>query len=229
MRSLNRAIGIRESRRKRTFEIPCMRSRNTLGHAAPRMQRAVASISFVMGIGGLLALTLGTQIGCSSAASQRMTPSLELVSASFSGDTIPKSSSSCNGQDGASPELSWKAPPEGTQSFALIVTDKDSPLGFNFVHWVLYDIPPDKRELPEGVARLEQLPDGSRQGHNDYDRIGYVGPCPPRHALHRYIFELYALDTKLNLQPKASKKQVVKALKGHVLALGELVGRFQQE
>lgn len=205
-----------------------MRSSKTVGHTALRMRCTIASISFVMGVGGFLALTVATQVGCSNAASQRMTPSLELASTSFSGDTIPKSCSSCNGQDGTSPELSWKTPPEGTQSFALIVTDKDSPLGFNFVHWVLYDIPPDKHELPEGIAKLEQLPDGSRQGHNDYDRIGYVGPCPPGHSLHRYIFVLYALDAKLNLQPRASKKQVVKAMKGHVLALGELVGRFQQ-
>jgi Raf kinase inhibitor-like YbhB/YbcL family protein len=190
------------------------------------MPCVVAYISFALG--GLLTLTAATQIGCSRAASEQKAPTLELASASFSGDTIPKSCSSCNGQDGASPELSWKATPEGTQSFALIVTDKDSPLGFNFVHWVLYDIPPDKRELPEGTAKLEQLPDGSRQGHNDYDRIGYVGPCPPGHSTHRYIFDLYALDAKLNLQPGASKKQVVKAMKGHVLALGELVGRFQQ-
>jgi Raf kinase inhibitor-like YbhB/YbcL family protein len=205
-----------------------MGSSKTVGHTVLRTRCTIPSISFVMGLGGFLALTFAMQVGCSSAASQRITPSLELASASFSGDTIPKSCSSCNSQDGASPELSWKAPPGGTQSFALIVTDKDSPLGFNFVHWVFYDIPPDKRELPEGIAKLEQLPDGSRQGHNDYDRIGYVGPCPPGHSIHRYIFNLYALDAKLNLQPGVSKKQVVKAMKGHVLALGELVGRFQQ-
>jgi Raf kinase inhibitor-like YbhB/YbcL family protein len=170
----------------------------------------------------------GITSGCSRAGGgQQAVPTLELKSASFSGDMIPKTYSSCDGQDGASPELSWKAPPELTQSFALIVTDKDSPFGFNFVHWVLYDLPPDKRELPEALAKQEQLPDGSRQGHNDYNRIGYVGPCPPGHSPHRYIFDLYALDTKVNLAPGASKKQVVKAMKGHVLASGELVGRFQ--
>ncbi|HLZ52182.1 MAG TPA: YbhB/YbcL family Raf kinase inhibitor-like protein [Candidatus Acidoferrum sp.] len=199
-----------------------------LVHTSSPKRCAIASILLVLGVAGLLTLIAVTQIACNRAASQQKAPTLELASANFSGDTIPKSSSSCNGQDGASPELSWKTPPEGTQSFALIVTDKDSPLGFNFVHWVLYDIPPDKRELPKGIGKLEQLPDGSRQGHNDYDRIGYVGPCPPGHALHRYVFDLYALDTKLNLQPRASKKQVVKAMKGHVLASGELVGRFQQ-
>jgi Raf kinase inhibitor-like YbhB/YbcL family protein len=132
----------------------------------------------------------------------------------------------CDGQD-VSPELSWKSSPERTESFVLVVTDTDSPFGFNFVHWVLYDIPPDERELPEGIANQQQLPDGSRQGHNGFDKIGYVGPCPPGHSPHRYVFDLYALDTKLNLPPGASKKQVLKAMKGHVLASGELVGRFQ--
>ena len=116
--------------------------------------------------------------------------------------------------------------PRAPQSFALIVFDKDSPFGFKFTHWVLYDIPSDKRELPESTPKQEQLADGSRQGPNDYDRIGYAGPCPPR-GTHHYVFTLYALDTKLNLPPRASKKQVVKAMTGHVLASGELVGQFK--
>ncbi len=177
--------------------------------------------------GGLLFTLAATQVGCNRAASQQAAPSLELRSSSFTGDTIPNMYSSCKGQDDVSPELSWKAPPERTQSFALVVTDKDSPFGFNFVHWVLYNIPADKLELQEGIAKQEQLPDGSRQGHNDYDRFGYVGPCPPGHSPHRYVFDLYALDAKLDLPSGASKKQVVKAMKGHVLASGELVGRFQ--
>lgn len=227
MRSLWRATRIWGSKLKETTGILEIRSSREPTHMTSCMRCAIASVSLVSWAGVLFALTATTQIGCSRAASQQRTPTLELTSASFSGDTIPKTYSSCNGQDGASPELSWKTPPEGTQSFALIVTDKDSPFGFNFVHWVLYNIPSDKRELQEGVAKLEQLPDGSRQGHNDYDRIGYVGPCPPGHSTHRYIFDLYALDTKLNLSSGASKKQVVKAMKGHVLANGELVGKYQ--
>jgi len=180
-----------------------------------------------LGVWAGLLLALGaTLIGCDSAASQPPVVSLELKSSSFSGDMIPKTSSSCDSQDGASPELSWTPPPAGTQSFALVVFDKDSPFGFKFTHWVLYDIPPDKRELLENTPKQDQLPDGSRQGKNDYDRIGYVGPCPPK-GTHHYVFTVYALDTKLNLPPGASKKQVVKAMNGHVLASGELVGRFQ--
>ncbi len=176
---------------------------------------------------GLLFALVVMQLGCSCAASQPAGPSLQLSSISFAGDTIPNMYSSCKDQADASPGLSWSAPPERTQSFALIVIDKDSPFGFKFTHWVIYDMPPDKRELAQDVAKQEQLSDGSRQGPNDYDRIGYVGPCPPGHSPHHYVFDLYALDTKLNLPPGASKKQVLKAMKGHVLASGELVGLFQ--
>jgi len=190
-----------------------------------RMRGRHSALHFSLRAGFLFTL-ITTQVGCNRAASQQSVPALELTSSSFSGDTIPNKYSSCKGQDDLSPELSWKAPPEHTQSFALIVFDKDSPFGFKFTHWVLYDIPSDKRELPENTPKQEQLPDGSRQGPNDYDRIGYVGPCPPRGS-HRYVFDLYALDTKLNLPPGASKKQVVKAMKGHILANGELIGRFQ--
>jgi Raf kinase inhibitor-like YbhB/YbcL family protein len=93
---------------------------------------------------------------------------------------------------------------------------------------LFYDLPADKRELPQGIAKQERLPDGSLQGHNGFDKIGYVGPCPPGKSAHRYVFDLHALDRKLNLPPGASKKQVVKAIKGHVLASGELVGKFQR-
>lgn len=169
--------------------------------------------------------TICVLLGCSRAAVPPGT--LELKSNSFVGDAIPPKYSSCGSQEGASPALSWGAPPEHTESFALIVFDKDSPFGFKFTHWVVYDLPGNKRELAENVAKQEQLPDGSRQGQNDNDKIGYVGPCPPGHSPHHYIFDLYALDTKLNLPPGASKKQVLKAMKGHVLASGDLVGRFE--
>jgi len=175
---------------------------------------------------GLLATLVATQDNCNRAVSYKSTLPLELRSSSFSDGTIPKASSSCDHKDGMSPELSWSAPPEQARSFSLIVFDEDSPFGFKFTHWLLYDIPPDKRELPENTPKQEQLPDGSRQGRNDYDRIGYVGPCPPR-GTHRYLFTVYALDTKLSLPSGASKEQVVKAMKGHILASGQLVGRFQ--
>src|SRR5271157_1393040 len=168
-----------------------------------------------------------SQTACNDQVVYQGSPTLGLTTTSFAGDTIPNKYSSCEGQSDVSPELSWDAPPQRTESFVLLVTDRDSPLGWNFVHWVLYDVPANKRELPEAIVKQGQLPDGSRQGRNGFDKIGYVGPCPPGHSPHRYVFDLYAIDTKLNLSAGASKKEVVKALKGHVLASGELVGRYQ--
>lgn len=123
-----------------------MESTKKPGQPTSRTRSAAAAVPLTLGAGVVFAIAVAIQIGCSGAAGERRTPTLALASASFSGDSIPPKYSSCNGQDGASPELSWKAPPEGTQSFALIVTDKDSPFGFNFVHWVLYNIPSEKRE-----------------------------------------------------------------------------------
>jgi len=173
-----------------------------------------------------------TQTSCNGGPGDQPLPSLKLKSSSFAGDTIPDKyqgspeNCPCNGKD-ISPALSWNSPPEGTQSFALIVTDRDSPLWFNFVHWVLYDLPADRRDLPEGIAKQGQLPDRSRQGLNGFDKIGYAGPCPPGHSPHRYVFDVFALNTRLNLPSGASKKQVVKAMRGHILARGELVGKYQ--
>jgi Raf kinase inhibitor-like YbhB/YbcL family protein len=150
---------------------------------------------------------------------------LELTSASFRGGEIPKKFT-CDDED-TSPELAWSAPPAATRSFTLIVVDPDAPLG-SFVHWVLYDLPAEKRELPEGLPKQDQLADGSRQGRNDFDKIGYGGPCPPAGSAHHYVFVLYALDSRLNLPAGATRKQVENALKGHVLARGELIGRYQR-
>ena len=165
------------------------------------------------------ALVIAAQVGCSRPATkQEPILSLNLMSSGLSGDTVPDKYT-CDGED-ISPQLSWKTPPARTQSFALVVTDKDSTLGSwlgYFVHWVLYDLPADKRELPEGVPREEQLPDGSRQGRNDFDKVGYGGPCPPGESAHRYSFVIYALDARLNLPGGATEKQVLKALKGHIL------------
>ncbi len=153
-------------------------------------------------------------------------PDLNLKSASFT-DTIPNQFVSCEGQPDDSPELSWQAPPAGTQSFALLVTDPDAPIG-NFVHWVIYDLPSDMRELPQAIRKAEQLPNGSRQGTNDFDEIGYDGPCPPAHSTHRYLFDLYALNTRLNLPPGATKKQLLDAMNNRILAHGQLTGRYQR-
>jgi Raf kinase inhibitor-like YbhB/YbcL family protein len=150
--------------------------------------------------------------------------SFELTSSAFSaGEAIPKKFT-CDGPD-VSPKLSWNDPPGKTQSFALIMDDPDAPVG-TWVHWVLYDVPADAKEVPEGVLKQEQLASGAQQGRNDFGKIGYGGPCPPPGKPHRYFFKLYALDTKLNLKSGATKVELERAMKGHILAQADLIGRY---
>jgi Raf kinase inhibitor-like YbhB/YbcL family protein len=149
---------------------------------------------------------------------------LHITSPDFSeGEAIPKKST-CDAQD-VSPKLEWNEPPANTESFALIMDDPDAPAG-TWVHWVLYDLPADAKELPERVPRQEQLARGARQGRNDFGKIGYSGPCPPPGKPHRYFFKLSALDTKLNLKSGATKADLERAMKPHILAQAELIGRY---
>jgi Raf kinase inhibitor-like YbhB/YbcL family protein len=141
------------------------------------------------------------------------------------GEYIP-SKYTCDGED-ISPALKWSNIPEGTKSLALICDDPDAPIG-DWVHWVLYNIPPETRELKEHIPSDKILKDGSIHGLNDWKRYGYGGPCPPS-GVHRYFFKLYALDTKLNLGPGATKKQLLDAMKGHIIAQGELMGKYQRK
>jgi Raf kinase inhibitor-like YbhB/YbcL family protein len=148
----------------------------------------------------------------------------QLTSAAFqAGGTIPKRFT-CDGPD-VSPALSWTEPPAGTQGLCLIVDDPDAPAG-TWVHWVLYNLPASTRGLPEGVEKERERADGSRQGRNDFGKIGYNGPCPPKGAAHRYFFKLYALDAKLELKPGATKADLERAMKDHILAHAELAGKY---
>lgn len=131
----------------------------------------------------------------------------------------------CDGED-VSPPLQWDFIPAETQSIALICDDPDAPMG-TFVHWVLFNVPPDVRELPENVAREATLEDGSQQGVNDFGKTGYGGPCPPS-GTHRYFFKIYALDTKMDLGQSARKDALVKAMKDHILAEGQLMGKYKR-
>jgi Raf kinase inhibitor-like YbhB/YbcL family protein len=131
----------------------------------------------------------------------------------------------CEGRD-VSPALSWSNPPQGAQSFALIADDPDAPAG-TWVHWVVYDLPSSLRQLPEDLPKQEAIEGGGRQGQNDFRKIGYGGPCPPPGKPHRYFFKLYALDAKLSLMKShATKHDVERAMKGHILGEAELVGRY---
>lgn len=149
----------------------------------------------------------------------------QLKSSAFSNGSAISPKFTCDGSD-VSPQLSWNDPPDGTKAFALIMDDPDAP-GGTWVHWVLYDLPPSVRELPEGVPKTKDLQIGARQGVNDFRRVGYGGPCPPRGASHRYSFRLYALDRPTQLPAGASKGDLERAMNGRILAQSELIGRFQ--
>lgn len=131
----------------------------------------------------------------------------------------------CDGQD-VSPPLSWGDMPEGTASIALICDDPDAPMG-TWVHWVLFDLQPDTRGLPENIPTEESLDMGGTHGTNDFRRLGYGGPCPPG-GTHRYFFKIYALDKKMDIPAGSTKAQLLKAMEGHILAEGELMGRYRR-
>jgi len=131
----------------------------------------------------------------------------------------------CKGKN-VSPPLNWSNPPEGTESFALIAVDTDAVL-MTFTHWVLCNIPPEKRELAEAVPHQDKFEDGMIQGRNGMRRNRYIGPCPPW-GKHRYIFTLYALDVLFDADAKMNKKKLLQAMKGHILAQAELMGYYSR-
>lgn len=154
--------------------------------------------------------------------------SVTLKSSAFAHQGKIPTKHTCEGDD-ISPALAWSGAPPNTKSFVLIVDDPDAPdpkaPKMTWVHWVLYNIPASATELPEGVTKL---PDGTRQGHNDWKRTGYGGPCPPI-GRHRYFHKLYALDTVLPDLGRATKADVERAMQGHMLAQAELIGTYQKK
>ncbi|PSH03247.1 MAG: YbhB/YbcL family Raf kinase inhibitor-like protein [Acidobacteria bacterium] len=139
------------------------------------------------------------------------------------GGNIPKKYT-CDGVD-LSPALSWSDAPAKTQSFALIADDPDAPAG-TWTHWIIWNIPAKTAALPEGVPKVENVGDGSRQGKNDFKRIGYGGPCPPPGKPHRYFFKLYALDANLDVKAGVRRDDLERAIEGHVLSQAELMGKY---
>jgi Raf kinase inhibitor-like YbhB/YbcL family protein len=141
------------------------------------------------------------------------------------GEMIP-SKFTCDGEN-VSPELKWSGAPSGTKSFLLITDDPDAPIG-DWVHWLLYNIPPDVTEIKENIAPEKKFQNGMLHGTNDFRKFGYGGPCPPS-GVHRYFFKIYALDTMLKTEPGATKKELLKAIEKHILAEGRLIGRYKRK
>ncbi|MEW6218440.1 MAG: YbhB/YbcL family Raf kinase inhibitor-like protein [Thermodesulfobacteriota bacterium] len=126
-----------------------------------------------------------------------------------------------------SPALTWAGVPAAAKSLVLVVDDPDAPAG-TWTHWLLFNLPATEVGLAEGVPAKKELPNRARQGLNDFRRIGYGGPCPPRGKSHRYFFRLYALDSLLDLAPGATRSEVLSAIKGRILAQAELMGTYQR-
>jgi Raf kinase inhibitor-like YbhB/YbcL family protein len=150
---------------------------------------------------------------------------IKVTSTAFSeGQMIPKQYT-CDGED-ISPPITWSGVPDGAKSIALICDDPDAPMG-TWVHWVLFNVSPKTEGLAEGVSSSKTLENGGNHGTNDFRKFGYGGPCPPG-GTHRYYFKVYALDTLLDLDPGITKADLVKAMKGHILAEGQLMGRYKR-
>ena len=150
---------------------------------------------------------------------------IEVTSSAFVDDGMIPSKYTSDGAD-VSPPLAWDAVPTGAKTIALICDDPDAPAKV-WVHWVLFNLPASIKELPEDIRAEQTLDSGARQGTNDSGRIGYSGPCPPS-GVHRYCFKLYSLDAELGLHPGAKKPQLLEAMKGHVLAEGQLTGKYSR-
>jgi Raf kinase inhibitor-like YbhB/YbcL family protein len=177
-----------------------------------------------------IAIIMGIRSAVYAADKEAAVAQFTLSSSSFRNNQPMPAKFSCEGED-ASPALKWEGAPAGTKSFALIADDPDAP-GGTWVHWMAYAIPATTTGLPESVARTDVVAalGGLKQGMNDFGRVGYGGPCPPRgHGVHHYHFRLYALDAELNLAARVTRKQLDAAMKGHILAQTELVGTYQRD
>jgi len=152
---------------------------------------------------------------------------IKITSSAFqSGGAIPVKYT-CEGED-ISPPLAWSGVPNGTKSLALICDDPDAPAG-TWVHWVLYDLPATASALSEKFPTAATLPNGAKQGTNDFGKTGYGGPCPPPGKAHRYFFKLYALDAEVSVKTAATKQDLLRAMEHHILGEGQLIGTYQRK
>jgi hypothetical protein len=150
---------------------------------------------------------------------------MKLTSPAFEDEGMIPSRFTCDDIN-VSPPLKWESAPAGTKSFALICDDPDAPVG-TWVHWVIFNIPPAIHELPENVLPDKTLKNGAVQGKNDFRKLGYGGPCPPG-GTHRYYFKLYALDMELNLSSGILKVDLLGAIRNHILAECQLMGKYKR-
>lgn len=183
-----------------------------------------------------LALSLLVLIACTKNTSPPAEPdgplpkaanSFEITSPSLKEGTMIDAKFTCDGQD-LSPALAWTAPPTGTKSLVLIVDDPDAPSGL-FTHWMFYGLSADLRTLAENVTKDVNVDSVGSQGKNDFDQVGYRGPCPPAGAPHHYRFRLFALDDLISLKAGATRAELDAAMVNHSLAEIRLTALYQRK
>ena len=168
---------------------------------------------------------LSAQNSASTSTPQTTDGSIKLTSAAFKeGESIPRQYT-CDGVN-VSPPLEWSGVPKSAKTLAIIADDPDAPSG-TWVHWVIYNLPAENIGMVENLPATENLKAGGFQGKNDFGKIGYGGPCPPS-GTHRYFFKIYALDNELPLKAGATKAEVEKAMEGHLVAQGQLMGTYRK-
>ena len=166
---------------------------------------------------------VSAQNSASTSTPQTTDGSIKLTSTAFKeGEPIPRQYT-CDGVN-VSPSLEWSGVPKSAKTLVIFADDPDAPAGA-WVHWVLYNLPADNIGMVENLPATDELRAGGFQGKNDFGKIGYGGPCPPS-GTHRYFFKIYALDSELPLKASATKAEVEKAMEGHVVAQGQLMGTY---
>jgi len=185
----------------------------------------------------LVLLTLVAAVGCAIQQRARRetlswtpTPqttdgSIKVTSPAFKeSESIPRQYT-CDGVN-VSPPLEWSGVPKSAKTLAIIAEDPDAPSGA-WVHWIIYNLPAENIGMVENLPATENLKAGGFQGKNDFGKIGYGGPCPPS-GTHRYFFKIYALDNELPLKAGATKAGVEKAMEGHIVTQGQLMGTYRK-
>jgi len=151
---------------------------------------------------------------------------IKITSPAFEDEGMIPARYTCDGEN-VSPPLTLDGIPENTQSIALIADDPDAP-GRTFTHWLIFDLPPDTNQLSENIPMQATLTSGAKHGENDFGKTGYGGPCPPS-GTHRYYFRAYALDSKTGLKPGISKTQLLEAVNEHLIAQGQIMGKYKRQ
>lgn len=169
----------------------------------------------------LIVLILLILITLSCAKKEEKLPKIEILSPVVKENEVMPDKYTCDGDD-ISPPLEWSNIPDKTVSFCLIMDDPDAPSGV-FTHWLVYNIPSNVNKFNEGIPNIEELISGIKQGKNDFNKIGYSGPCPPSNSTHHYRFKIYAIDKILDLKSGIKVDELMKEIENHILGKGELI------